>query len=137
MEEGIKTTESEGIPVMKYLIVTNNPAVAARKDNMVFVEGSAAETLIKVRDLIHEGYELISHPLAASLRMLFSPFRSVILGKKLTKVDSFSLVIIEDSIIKYKRHMEFRKTDTALAEDYKMMDLILLEAVLDEEPIIW
>jgi hypothetical protein len=122
---------------MQYLIVTNNPAVAERKDNMLFVEGSTEETLIKVRDLVHEGYELISHPLAASLRMLFSPFRSVILGKKLTKVDYFSAAIIEDSIIKYKRHMDFRKTDAANAEDYKMIDLILLEAALDEQPVTW
>ncbi|SMC33920.1 GrdX family protein [Sporomusa malonica] len=122
---------------MKYLIVTNNPAVAEKNDNMLFVEGSAEETLIKVRDLVHEGYELISHPLAASLRMMFSPFRSVILGKKSTKVDSFSAEIIEDSIIKYKRHMDFRKRDTANAEDYKMIDLILLEAALAEQPVTW
>ncbi|WP_434132312.1 GrdX family protein [Sporomusa sphaeroides] len=122
---------------MNYLIVTNNPAVTANKANMVFVEGSAAETLIKVRDLVHEGYELISHPLAASLRMLFSPFRSVILGKKLARVDDVSAVIIEDSISKYQRHMEFRKPDSAHDEDYKMMDLILLEAALDESPNLW
>lgn len=122
---------------MNYLIVTNNPAVTASKANMVFVEGSAAETLIKVRDLVHEGYELISHPLAASLRMLFSPFRSVILGKKLAKVDDVSAVIIEDSISKYQRHMKFRKPDSAHDEDYKMMDLILLEAALDESPNLW
>ena len=122
---------------MKYLIVTNNPAVTASKANMVFVEGSVAETLIKVRDLVHEGYELISHPLTASLRMLFSPFRSVILGKKLAKMDDVSAVIIEDSISKYRRHMEFRQPDTAHAEDYKMMDLILLEAALDESPSTW
>lgn len=122
---------------MKYLIVTNNPAVTASKADMVFVEGSAAETLIKVRDLVHEGYELISHPLTASLRMLFSPFRSVILGRKLAKLDEVSAVIIEDSIAKYKRHTEFRKPDTAHAEDYQMMDLILLEAALDESPNIW
>lgn len=118
---------------MKYLIITNNPVVAERNDNVLLVDGSAEETLIKVRDLVHEGYELIGHPLAASLRMLFSPVRSVILGKKLTKVDYFSAEIIEASISKYKRHMDFRKTDTANVEDYKMIDLILLEAALAEQ----
>lgn len=119
---------------MKYLIVTNNPAVAASQENMLFVAGSAEETLIKVRDLVHAGYELISHPLAASLRLLFSPFRSVILGRKLTKVDACSARIIEDSIIKYKRHMDCRKPDAVHAEDYKMIDMILLEAALAEQP---
>lgn len=122
---------------MKYLIITNNPAVTARQNNILFVDGSTEETLIKVRDFVHEGYELISHPLAASLRMLFSPFRSVIVGKKQVTVDCFSAAIIEDSIIKYKKHMEFRKEDSANAEDYKLIDLILLEAALGEPSTIW
>lgn len=122
---------------MRNLIITNNPAVAETKENVLFVDGSSEETLIKVRDLVHEGYELISHPLAASLRMMFSPFRSVILGKKSEQMDAFSVEIIEDSIIKYKRHMDFRKRDTANSDDYKMIDLILLEAALQEQPITW
>ncbi|MHB8074350.1 GrdX family protein [Desulfosporosinus fructosivorans] len=122
---------------MRNLIITNNPTVAEMKDNVLFVDGSAEETLIKVRDLVHEGYELISHPLAASLRMMFSPFRSVILGKKSEQIDAFSAEIIEDSIIKYKRHMDFRRRDTAHGDDYKMIDLILLEAALEEQPLTW
>ena len=118
------------------LIITNNPAVREKED-VLFVDGSAEETLIKVRDLVQEGYELISHPLAASLRMMFSPFRSVILGKKSDKVDIFSAEIIEDSIIKYKRHMESRKSDTDNNDDYKMIDLILLEAAIHEQPVTW
>lgn len=122
---------------MNNLIITNNPAVAKIKDIVLFVDGSAEETLIKVRDLVHEGYELISHPLAASLRMMFSPFRSVILGKKSDKVDTFSAEIIEESIIKFKRHMESRKIDTDNNDDYKMIDLILLEAAIHEQPVTW
>ncbi|TGE37989.1 hypothetical protein E4K67_08315 [Desulfosporosinus fructosivorans] len=122
---------------MRNLIITNNPTVAEMKDNVLFVDGSAEETLIKVRDFVHVGYELISHPLAASLRMMFSPFRSVILGKKSEQIDAFSAEIIEDSIIKYKRHMDFRRRDTAHGDDYKMIDLILLEAALEEQPLTW
>ena len=123
---------------MKNIIITNNPAVAEKNNNVVlFVDGSAEETLIKVRDLVHQGYELISHPLAASLRMMFSPFRSIILGRKLERVDGFSAEIIEDSIIKYKMHMDFRKKDMAHGEDYKMIDQILLESALNEQSNTW
>ncbi len=38
------------------------------------------DVLIKVRDLVHEGVELVSHPLGASIRMLFSPYRSIVVG---------------------------------------------------------
>lgn len=122
---------------MKYLIVTNNPSVTAKQDQLLFMESSVETTLIKVRDLVYEGYELISHPLAASLRMLFSPFRSVILGKKLEKVDWLSAITIEDSIAKYKRHTGLRKNNPAHDADYKMLDRILLETALAEQPNIW
>ncbi|WP_407313540.1 GrdX family protein [Desulfosporosinus sp. SB140] len=122
---------------MKNIIITNNPAVAEKKDNVLFVEGSVEETLIKVRDLVHEGYELISHPLAASLRVMFSPFRSVILSEKSETMDILSAEIIEDSIIKYKRHMDFRNSDTVNSADYKMIDLILLETALHEQSVAW
>ena len=81
---------------MKNIIITNNPAVAEKNDNVIFVDGSVEETLIKVRVLVHEGYELISHP--ASLRIMFSPFCSVILGKKSGNVEVFSAEIIEDMV---------------------------------------
>jgi hypothetical protein len=122
---------------MKNVIITNNPAVAGKKDIVLFVDGSAEETMIKVRDLVHEGYELISHPLPASLRMMFSPYRSIILGRKSDRMDVFSAEIIEDSIIKYKMHMDFRRIDTANGDDYQMIDLILLEAALHEQSASW
>ncbi len=68
--------------ILKYRIVTNNPLVKLELENLYFVEGSYEDVLIKVRDLIYEGIELISHPLGASMRMLYSPYRSIIVGGK-------------------------------------------------------
>lgn len=115
------------------MIITNNPIVADKYENVLFVHSSVEETLIKVRDLVHEGYELISHPLPASLRMMFSPYRSVIMERRDGKVDFLSAEIIEDSIIKYKTHMDIRKVDTVNGDDYKIVDLMLLEAALIEQ----
>jgi hypothetical protein len=119
------------------LIITNNPSVAAKHEHVLFIEGSVEEMLVKVRDLVHEGYELISHPLPASLRMMFSPVRSVILGKKLEKVDFLAAEIIEDSVIKYRNHMNFRKVDYVNGEDYKTIDQLLLESALQEQVQTW
>jgi len=122
---------------LKNVIITNNPVVAESYDNVLFLEGSVEEILIKVRDLVHEGYDLISHPLPASLRMMFSPVRSVIIGKKLKKMDSFCAEIIENSIIKYKNHMDFRKTDIVNGDDYKTLDQLLLQSALHEQAPTW
>lgn len=120
---------------MKNIIVTNNPAVAEKHDQVIFVNGSVEETLIRVRDLVYEGYELISHPLPASLRMMFSPFRSVILSNHADKVDFLCAEIIEESITKYKRHTDCRKMDRANVDDYRTVDLLLFESALQEQTV--
>lgn len=122
---------------MENVIITNNPSVAEKYDHVLFLEGSVEELLIKVRDLVHEGYELISHPLPASLRMMFSPFRSVILGKKQETMNFFEIEIIEDSLQKYKNHMDFRKADTVNGDDYQKIDQLLLESAIREQRTTW
>ena len=122
---------------MKSIIITNNPKVKAKFENVLYIDGSVEETLVKVRDLVHQGYELVSHPLAASIRMMYSPYRSVILGRRLEKVDFLHAEIIEDSIIKYKRHTDHRKKDIAYSDDYQTIDLILLESALSEQQVTW
>lgn len=123
---------------MKSIIVTNNPIVTERYHNVLLINGSVEETFTKIRNMVHEGYELISHPLAASLRMIYSPYRSVILGKRQDNVvDFLSLEIIEDSIIKYKRHTDHRKRYAANDADYQAIDLTLLESALSEPQITW
>jgi len=122
---------------LKNVIITNNPVVAEKYDHILFLDGSVEEILIKVRDLVHEGYDLISHPLPASLGMMFSPVRSIIMGRKLEKMDVFCAEIIEDSLIKYKNHMDFRKTDTVNEDDYKRIDQLLLQSALQEQAPTW
>jgi hypothetical protein len=124
--------------MLRSIIVTNNPIVAKKYENVFFVDGSVEEMLIKVRDMVHAGYELISHPLAASLRMIYSPYRSVIVGNyRANVVDFLSAEIIEDSIIKYKRLTSHRKEDTVNDADYQTVDLDLLESALSEQQIAW
>ncbi len=113
---------------MNYLIVSNNPLVRLDFENMIFVEGSYEDVLIKVRDLVYEGVELISHPLTASMRMLYSPYRSIILGNKNAKVDPFHMEIIENSIIDYRKNLKDRKVDWKNKDDYAFVDYELLKS---------
>lgn len=123
--------------MLKQMIITNNPLVAEKHENVLWTEGSVEKTLIIVRDFVYQGYELVSHPLAASLRMLFSPYRSVIIGKQNEKLNFEHAQIIEDSIIKYKNHTDLRRTEDGTRDDYKKIDLLLLEAALNEEKGKW
>lgn len=97
-----------------------------------FVEGSFEDVLLKARDLVHSGYELISHPLGASLRMFFSPYRSIILGDKIVGVDEMHVQMIENSIENYRKHMKERKPDQENKEDYALIDEELLKSSIEE-----
>lgn len=117
---------------MNHTIITNNRLVAEKYNNILWTDGPVEKTLIKVRDYVYQGYELISHPLAASLRMMFSPYRSVIIGPKNREINFEHAQIIESSIHKYKKHIALRKIDKTNHQDYKLIDLLLLEAALSE-----
>lgn len=117
---------------MGYQIVTNNPKVKSNYEDVIFVEGSFEEVLVKVRDFVHSGYKLINHPLGASLRMLFSPYRSIVIGDQKQPAEVMHIETIENSIENYRKHMEMRRPDIKNSEDYALIDSELLKSSLDE-----
>lgn len=117
---------------MEYKIVTNNPDVKAQYSDVIYLEGSFEDVLLRTRDLVHAGYELINHPLGASIRMLFSPYRSIIIGNKKQNINDMHVEAIENSIENYKKHMEVRKPDTENSTDYAFIDKELLKSALEE-----
>ena len=117
---------------INYQIVTNNPTVKNNYGEVIFIEGGFEDVLFKVRDLVHSGFELINHPLGASIRMFFSPYRSIIIGEKLQKINDIHVETIENSISNYKKHMKVRKPDIVNAEDYALIDIELLKSSLEE-----
>lgn len=117
---------------MSCKIVTNNPTVQKSYDDVIFIKGSFEDVLIKVRDLVHSGYELINHPLGASIRMFYSPYRSIIIGQKKEKINDIYVEIIENSIENYRKNMEVRDPDIENKEDYSLIDMELLISALGE-----
>ncbi|MDD4297523.1 MAG: GrdX family protein [Ruminiclostridium sp.] len=112
-------------------IVTNNPLVKDKFSNVDFLEGTFEDVLIKSRDLIHQGYELVSYPLGSSIRMNYSPYRSIIIGIKKNCINFFHVETIENSIMQYRKLMDGRKIDYKNSEDYARIDMELLKAALN------
>ena len=117
---------------LDHKIVTNNPIVKDKYDNLIFVEGGYEDVLFKVRDLVHTGSELINHPLGASIRMFFSPYRSIIIREDNNLDNEFNINTIDTSIQSYKKQMEARTPDTVNGEDYSVIDAQLLDSALEE-----
>lgn len=117
---------------MGHYIVTNNPLVKDDYKNIIFIDGSFMDVLIKTRDLVYSGHELINHPLGASIRMFYSPYRSIIVGDKPDAGNQYFMETIENSIENYKKHMEVREPDITNSEDYSVIDKELLISALKE-----
>lgn len=122
------------------IVVTNNPMMKDEADAL-FVDGTFRDVLVKARDMVHEGYELVTHPLFASLGMMWSPFRSVILGEKRDKATDFEIETVEGSIQTYDQVMEGRNRlgrefTPKLEHDYAWMDRSLYLSALEEQGLV-
>lgn len=120
-------------------VVTNNP-IFFESEFRTFrtkrVDGSFEDVLLLVRDMVHQGYELISHPLGASIRMMYSPYRSILVGEKTETLNSFFAEVIENSIEMYRKNTEHRIIDHKNEKDYALIDQhLLLEAVKEYESL--
>ena len=113
----------------EYLIVTNNHLVDKQDNEVVIVNGEFKDVLKKVRDYIHQGYGLLTHPLPASIRMFHSPVRSIVLSNS---QDFDSLNLIESSIEKYNHILGEREKKQKNIADYERIDLELLESSFEE-----
>jgi len=120
---------------MSCLIITNNPEVSERLPHLevLSVEGSVLDLYTRVRDFIHKGHALITHPLSGSLKPGKIPYKSVILAGERQDLDPISLQLIESSIETY--HNTFSRSaqniKNGMLKDYATIDLSHLEAALE------
>jgi len=118
------------------MIITNNERVYNKyKDtyDITFINGDFREVLVKTRDKVHEGYELLTHPLSSSVKPNETPYKSIVISDTKENLNLDSLYIIENSIMSYdkfnKNKLNFI-TDKII-EDFKLIDLTVLESALN------
>ncbi len=113
-----------------YKVITNNKLVYDKYENAEYIDGDFKDVLIKTRDYVHIGAKLSQHPLPASIRMMFSPVRSVVI--KENEYDEKSNLLIESCIEKYDKTMGKRKPDYQNKDDYELLDLSLTDSAIKE-----
>lgn len=118
------------------MIITNNERVYNKYKNVyniMLINGDFREVLVKTRDKIHEGYELLTHPLSSSVKPNETPYKSIIISDKKGNINLDSLYIIENSIMSYdnfnKNKMNFITDE--IMEDFSLIDLTVLESALN------
>lgn len=125
--------------MVKTVIVTNNPVCnKAFKDQFEIIylkEGTYWDVLIKARDLIYLNYDLLTHPLAGSVKPNQMPYRTILLADKQDDKEKFYLdcKLIENSMDSYQKFIKDRKLpdwSEKLLEDFQDVDYSLIEGVV-------
>jgi len=110
------------------LLITNNPLAKEKysgKHEIEFLEQDVQGVLIVVRDHIHRGHKLLTHPLSGSVKPNENPYKTVLLSKSSSKTDNDSVMIIEQSIITAKK-FEKRVIQDRHLRDLQEVDLSLI-----------
>lgn len=123
------------------MIITNNPCVRDKYENsyrVQYIEGTYRDVLIAVRDNVHIGHALYTHPLMGSLKPNETPYRSVIISDEVrSDPGAESILVIEEAIRVYDHFAGMMRPDRGehaserIKRDFRNIDLSLLESALD------
>lgn len=118
---------------MKFVIVTNNPIFRNCIEYPVeYVEGSYLDVLIAVRNKVHSGFTLLSHPLSGSVKPGDTPYKSILVSQKSGKTEEESLSLIEEAMAVCKKlGSENRNRAEKYSEDYSIVDKTLIESAIE------
>ncbi|MEG1145789.1 MAG: GrdX family protein, partial [Clostridium sp.] len=122
---------------MEKIIITNNLKVFEKyRDTFQIIfleEGTYMEVLNKTRDKVHEGCEILTHPMAGSLKPNQTPFKSIIVRTTKMKTHMDSVVLIENSLGAADKFLKFKATpkwSEKILKDFQTVDLSLIENVI-------
>ncbi len=119
---------------MDKIIITNNKLVHQgyyeKVETLFLGDFTYLQVLELVRDKIHKGHKLLTHPLSGSVKPNETPFKSIIISKKQNVMSFADLSIIEESIASAKRFMGNQVTPAwseKILNDFRIIDLSLIE----------
>ncbi|SHI04930.1 hypothetical protein SAMN02745196_02544 [Clostridium collagenovorans DSM 3089] len=119
-------------------IVTNNPLSLEKfkgEFEVEFIDGEVSEVYKVIRDKIHMGHKLLTHPLMSSIKPNETPYRTVCLSvKKIQGVDLDSLSLIENSIMTLDKFLNISplpKYSEDIMYDFQVIDHDLIHHALN------
>lgn len=117
------------------ILITNNEDLCRNVQGGRFVSGSSLDVLIAVRDAVHKGSCLLTHPLCGNLRPYQQPFRSVLIKERPeSPVDLESLSLIENAVAVYKS-CEGRLVFPKTLNEHKRADYAFIDGELMKESL--
>ncbi|MCL2063560.1 MAG: GrdX family protein [Candidatus Cloacimonetes bacterium] len=114
------------------IVVTNNPLVSLKiSDTEIDFRNTDLLGVLKcVRDRIHLGHKLLTHPLAGSIKPWETPYRTVLLTAEKSGLDEDSLSVIEYCIEMCNKTIVskafYYKRDEKNLSDFQLIDFDLI-----------
>jgi len=113
------------------IILTNNPDVCIAFKNIArYEECTVRELFISIRDAVHTGARILSHPLSGSVKPWESPYKSVVIAPAGGALHVASLQLIEDAIAKLRTPHPL-PDDALLLHDFRILDLDLITSAME------
>jgi mRNA-degrading endonuclease YafQ of YafQ-DinJ toxin-antitoxin module len=125
----------------KFMIITNNKLVSDnfKSESTCYLEKDLLEVMKFVRNKVHLGHRLLSHPLAGSVKPNETPYKSILISQNKEKnLDYGSLKIIEDiiqmteSLIKDKK---MREWPDLILKDFALIDNDLITSAIESAQV--
>ena len=112
--------------------MTNNPLVLEKHGdthNVIYKEVSYEDVLREVRDRIHEGHSMLTHPLSGSVKPNETPYKSIMISAERRAIDGESVALIENAIHACGK-FEFKsdRYRPEVYEDFRLIDCTLIES---------
>lgn len=121
------------------ILVTNNERFLNEKEylesnkiELCFIEQDYIGVLEYCRNMIHEGYEILTHPLYGSVKPNETVYRSIVIRKN-GNLDFTSLSLIEEAIETAKKFRKDKKTPEwteSVKDDFKVIDYDLISKTI-------
>ena len=86
---------------------------------------------VAVRDRIHKGFPLVTHPLSGSMMPHENPYKSICVSQEHIGLDIESLGFIENAIRMLKPfETKVRETPESMLGDYRLLDACLIASAI-------
>ena len=108
-------------------LITNNPKFIEEnlKDiEIEYLDVSYIDILRKVRDYVHENWEIVTHPIYGSVKPNETIYRTIVIKEK-NSLDITSVNLISDAILtfkKFRNNREVPQWTDRVKDDFSVID---------------
>ena len=119
-------------------LITNNKKLSEHVTSCRLIDGSSLGVLVHIRNLVHSGSRILTHPLCGNLRPNHQPYRSVIADIRTGTADMESLTLIEEAVRIYQscKAITPAELDESVRKDYAYVDAELMRESLNHYGLI-